>query len=260
MICHKRCADTSADPHESRAFRLAAANAIVRRMTDGPENAREQTPLARALAEKGMSISDLARLLGTSRQNVSRWSSGAVQIKPEMARQIAPILTVSAESLVMGGLAGELGAPKKPRYVHVRGTIAAGVWLEHDEAPQMTEVLPIVGGRWSSLEQVAYRVSGPSVDKLRIFDGDYVVCVPYFDARRWPTADDVVVVERRRGQTIERTVKQLVLTADGCELWPRSTDPRFQTPLIVNRNGEGAEDDGTLIEIIGLVIWRGGDV
>lgn len=98
------------------------------------------------------------------------------------------------------------------------------------------------------------------MDKLRIYDGDYVVCVPYFDARRYPTQDDVVVVERRRGPTIERTVKQLALTAEGCELWPRSHDPRFQTPLAVNRQGEGAESDGTTIEITGLVIFRGGEV
>jgi transcriptional regulator with XRE-family HTH domain len=207
-----------------------------------------------------MSISDLARQMGTSRQNVSRWASGQIAIKPVIARQLSEILSIPAESLVMGASAKELDAPERPLYVHLRGTIAAGVWLEHDEASQMTEPVPIVGGQWSALEQFAYRVSGPSVDKLRIYDGDYVVCVPYFDARRWPLKDDVVVVERKRASTIERTVKQLVLTATGCELWPRSTDPRYQTPLIVNRNGEGTETDGTTIEITGLVIWRGGAV
>lgn len=207
-----------------------------------------------------MTIADLARALGTSRQNVSRWAQGRIGVKPDVARQIASILTVSAESLVMGEPPANLDVIKRPTYVHVRGTIAAGVWLEHDEAPQLTDVLPVVGGRWSSLEQFAYRVSGPSVDKLRIYDGDYVVCVPYFDARRYPTQDDVVVVERRRGVTIERTVKQLALTANGCELWPRSTDPRFQAPLAVNRQGEGEESDGTIIEITGLVIFRGGEV
>ncbi len=227
-------------------------------MTETPSE--KPTPLATALAESDMTITDLARALGTSRQNVSRWANGSVGVKPEIARQIASILTVSAESLVMREPSARLDAIQKPTYVYLRGTIAAGVWLEHDEAPQLTDLLPVVGGRWSSLEQYAYRVSGPSVDKLRIYDGDYVVCVPYFDARRHPTQDDIVVVERRRGTVIERTVKQLALTAEGCELWPRSSDPRFQLPLAVNREGEGAESDGTTIEITGLVIWRGGEV
>jgi len=122
----------------------------------------------------------------------------------------------------------------------------------------MTDVVPYIGGKWVGLEQFAYKVSGPSVDLLRIFDGDYVVCVPYFDARRRPTQDDVVVVERRRGQTIERTVKQLALTTTGCELWPRSSDQRFQSPIVVDRHGESTEADGTTVEIIGLVIFRGG--
>lgn len=220
----------------------------------------QETPLALALKERGMTISDLARELKTSRQNVSRWTNGVVGIKPDVARQIAQILTVSAESLVMGEREDNLEVPYRPRYVHLRGIIAAGVWLEHDEAPQLTEALPIVGGKWSSLEQFAYRVSGPSVDKLRIYDGDYVICVPYFDARRWPTQDDVVVVERRRGPTIERTVKQLVVTPTGCELWPRSNDPRFQAPIYVSKTGEGEEPDGATVEIIGLVIFRGGEV
>lgn len=222
---------------------------------DGPE-----TPLALALKERGMTITDLAKVLGTSRQNVSRWAAGKIGIKPDVARKIAQILTVSAESLVMGQPEDNLDVIKRPRYVHLRGTIAAGVWLEHDEAPQLTEAVPIIGGRWGSLEQFGYRVRGNSVDKLRIFDGDYVICVPYFDARRWPVQDDVVVVERRRGVTIERTVKQLALTADGCELWPRSTDPKFQEPIPIKRTGEGEEPDGTTVEIIGLVIFRGGEM
>jgi transcriptional regulator with XRE-family HTH domain len=229
-------------------------------MINDRDSEEEATPLAKALKESGMSISELARRLKTNRQNVSRWAKGDVGVRPKVARQIAEILTVSAESLVMREPAHELDVPKRPQYVHVRGTIAAGVWLEHDDAPQMTDDVPIIGGRWSALEQWAYRVSGPSVDLLRIFDGDYVVCVPYFDARRWPTQDDVVVVERKRGQTIERTVKQLVVTPSGCELWPRSSDPRYQAPLLVDKQGEGTEEDGTTVEIVGLVIYRGAAV
>lgn len=148
--------------------------------------------------------------------------------------------------------------PEAVRHVHLRGNIAAGVWIEHDDAAQMTEDLPIVGGRWRSLEQCAYRVYGQSMDLKRIYDGDYVIAVPYFDARREPTNDDIVVVERKRGGLTERTVKQLVIDGARYELWPRSTDPRFQSPIPIDKQGEGVEDDGTTVEITGLVIWRGG--
>ena len=87
--------------------------------------------------------------------------------------------------------------------------------------------------------------------KARLFDGDYVICVPYFMARTKPTARDLAVVERRRGSATERTVKQIEIDQSGtCQLWPRSDDPRFQSPIPC----DGPEPDGTEIEIIGLVI------
>lgn len=210
------------------------------------------------MAEKNMSASELARLIGTSRQNVSRWASGQVELPRERAAAIAPILTVSLNNLVLGEQEDGLGNAEPVRHVHIRGNVAAGVWIEHDDATQMTDELPIVGGRWRSLEQCAYRVHGPSMDLARIYDGDYVIAVPYFDARREPANGDVVVVERKRGGLTERTVKQLAIVGNKYELWPRSSDARFQTPVPIDKHGEAVEDDGTTVEITGLVVWRGG--
>ena len=84
----------------------------------------------------------------------------------------------------------------------------------------------------------------------RLVDGDYVICVPYFMARKEITDRDLVIVERRRGATVERTVKQISITNGACELWPRSDDPRFQTPIPC----QGPEPDGTEIEITHRVI------
>lgn len=139
--------------------------------------------------------------------------------------------------------------------VPVRGETAAGKWLEFDDTD--TEKYPpilAIAGRYPVSEQFAYKVSGPSMDKARIFDGDFVICVPYWHARVAPTPGDLVVVERRRGPVFERTVKELQLTNGGFELWPRSSDPRFQTPIKVPKNHDLEEADGTTIEIVGLVV------
>jgi transcriptional regulator with XRE-family HTH domain len=48
--------------------------------------------LAEALERAGVSGSELARLLGTNRQNVSRWASGERELTSAIAEQIAPLL------------------------------------------------------------------------------------------------------------------------------------------------------------------------
>ncbi|KQQ04503.1 hypothetical protein ASF56_12190 [Methylobacterium sp. Leaf122] len=49
----------------------------------------------------GMTGSELARLLGTSRQNVSRWAAGSRELLPAMAEQIAPYLETTSASLLL---------------------------------------------------------------------------------------------------------------------------------------------------------------
>lgn len=137
----------------------------------------------------------------------------------------------------------------------VRGETAAGKWLEFDDLDaERYPPISAVAGRYPVEEQFVFRVSGPSMDKSRIFDGDFVICVPYWHARTAPTSGDLVVVERRRGTVYERTLKELQVDGNVYELWPRSTDPRFQQPIRVPKNHDLTEDDGTTIEIVGLVI------
>ena len=57
--------------------------------------------LAEALERAGVSGSELARLIGTSRQNVSRWASGTRELLPAMAEQIAPHLNTTSAALLL---------------------------------------------------------------------------------------------------------------------------------------------------------------
>lgn len=136
--------------------------------------------------------------------------------------------------------------------VPVRGQAAAGRWMEFDETTTVYKDIPAVPTGYDG-RQFAVQVVGTSMDKLRICDGDYVICVPFWTNVKAPDTGDIVVVERRRGPTFERTIKQAVVKADCIELWPRSTDPRFQTPIVIDPAG-WLEGDGTEVELVGLVI------
>lgn len=147
----------------------------------------------------------------------------------------------------------EMGAPV--RLIPVRGTVAAGLWFEHDDLSDGTfDPVPIIPTRFSTAEQFAFKVSGPSMDLRRIFSGDYIVCVPYWVVRARPKSGDIVVVERREGQRTERTCKEVQVVPSGIELWPRSSDKRFQEAIAIRQDKDSRATGGMQIEIIGLVI------
>lgn len=127
--------------------------------------------------------------------------------------------------------------------------------MEYEIGDPAFESVPVVPTRFPALDQFAFRVSGASMDKAKILDGDYVVCVPYFMARTVLTDGDIVVVERRRGGLYERTCKQLEAQPGGAiALCSRSTDPRFAEPLLVS--GDLHQDDGVEVEVVGLVVGK----
>lgn len=184
---------------------------------------------------------------------------GARAFKLESAKKYARLFGVSAAWLLTGEgkvppgtQHQEIAHSIQIAHVHVQGFVQAGVWTEFEEFSDMDiETIPVIPGKWAGYRQFAYRVQGPSMNRVRLFDGDYVVCVPYWEAVREHSNNELVVVERRRAGTTERTVKQIEIAPDGtCQLWPRSDDPRFQTPIPC----AGPEPDGTEIVIVGLVI------
>lgn len=72
-------------------------------MADHPTMIQEhKTPLAAALAKSGLSANKLALMVGTSRQNISRWVNGDIPIPLTWAKRIAPVLRTSTNWLVLG--------------------------------------------------------------------------------------------------------------------------------------------------------------
>lgn len=228
-----------------------------------------------------MTASALARELKTHRQNVQRWISGERRPPIEMARAISAMFGVSLDQVYSSDLetghgravpssgqpglqplvsAGAKSATKDPgktifTSVPVVGAVAAGVWLEHDHAlPREIISVPVVYGEFEEFEQRAYQVVGVSMDKLHIIDGDYVIAVPYFEARRELTDGDIVVVEQTLdGGYLERSVKLIAIDGGRIELRSQSSDPAFAAPLLI-RNGAPEPDAHRRAEVIGLVI------
>lgn len=136
----------------------------------------------------------------------------------------------------------------------VIGEAAAGVWLEPDSWDEAKyPPVPYVPSRYSDMEQRAYRVVGPSMNLVNIHDGNFVITVAYWEVRQEPQDGDIVVVERRRdGGLVERTIKEVVIRPDRIELTPRSSDERFQDPIVIPRKNDIS--DPLEVEIIALVI------
>lgn len=142
------------------------------------------------------------------------------------------------------------------RLARVAGTVAAGLWFSADAPPQVeAEPVPYVPCRYPDLEQRAYKVSGPSMNRRRIDDGDFVIAVPYWQARVGFQDADIVVVQRHRdGDLVELTVKEVAVRPTEIHLVPRSTDPLYQDPIVIPRDPN--EDGYDSVEIVGLVVGR----
>lgn len=130
----------------------------------------------------------------------------------------------------------------------IRDRVQAGAWLAADDTGQVQPATypAIQDQRFSHAQQWLSEVVGDSVNLLNICEGDLIHCVSAIDINYYPRTGDIVEVERIRfgGQERELTVKQVEVTMEGIQLWPRSSNPRWRTPLIISDDlaeGEEAE-------------------
>lgn len=107
--------------------------------------------------------------------------------------------------------------------------------------------------RYAQWPQWLEHVEGDSIDML-IKPGSFAHVVDAIEMGYAARDGDLVVVERRRdgGALRERTIKQVVMVGRRIELWPRSTNPQWSTPLIISAGVRKAED--VEVEIVGLVV------
>lgn len=130
------------------------------------------------------------------------------------------------------------------------GVVQAGAWAEiPQDDPEPTEFIVFDEPEYARAHAFALVVRGTSTN-LVYPDGCRVICIPATEAGI--REGDFVVVRRRRGVFCETTLKQLVIGARGMELWPRSSDPAFQEPILLEHIRDADENP----EIVAVVVAR----
>lgn len=147
------------------------------------------------------------------------------------------------------------------RRVEVIGAVQAGVFteaMEWDYDRRYFVSFPENDGYDPDLPRYGLEVKGESMNKT--FPAGSVVCViNFYDLNRPPETGDYVVIQRRATCVpgAEATVKALQIMDDGSwRLWPQSTEPEFQQPLIIPPNNSDSQDtaEAPEIEVKGLVV------
>lgn len=166
----------------------------------------------------------------------------------KLARILATPLSYFTDAVVFDAEQGELQPSLALSRVHVIGAVQGGAWVEAIEwdAGEWWDVTIPADDRFPGINRFGLLVRGDSMDKLYP-EGTVVIVVRFNDLMRTPEPGEKVVVLRRSdsGGEFEATIKEYQVDAQGRRLlWPRSSDPNFQTPFILP-DGDLALADGT---------------
>jgi phage repressor protein C with HTH and peptisase S24 domain len=192
-----------------------------------------------------------ARALGEHPQNVADHEADRRGLTPEKAAGYARLYKVDVAQLLFGeGHASSSGVTGNDnvRMVGVIGEVRAGAFAEiPDEQPAPWEFVPVSLPEYARASLYALYVVGRSMDRFYP-DGSAVVVCPTAEAGI--REGDHVVVRVYKGAMAETTLKEVVVANQGVELWPRSTDAAYQTPIRLHTLR--GSDEGP--EIIGVVV------
>lgn len=213
--------------------------------------------LKRALAERDLDMKKASLKAGLNPAAVQQIMKGN-DPKASTLQQLARSNDLSLDEILLGRPQSSTAEQVRNavRLAPVVGTVAAGIWFSLDAPPQVEpEPVPYVPCRYPDLAQTAYKVVGSSMNRRNVHDGDFVVTVPYWEARMAPVAGDIAVIERSRdGGLVELTIKEIEVTRESVRLVPRSTEPEYQDVVTIPRTvrPELYED----VTIIGLVVGK----
>jgi transcriptional regulator with XRE-family HTH domain len=198
----------------------------------------------------GLNQTELAQQLGVTQASVSRWEKGSI---PE-ADKLTQLARMAGESVgsFIGGSSAEKPSDTLLGRFWVRGAVAAGVWTVAYEWPQTDWVAYSGVANIDVAEGARFglRVDGESMNQIYP-DGTILDCVRLDEFSRELQSGQRVIVERRRHDEIEATVKEYLRDDTGKEwLVPRSNRPEFQAPIPANDPGVGIDD----VQIVAIVI------
>lgn len=221
----------------------------------------DRDKLRQLISDRGTSPRAVSRGVGGNDHLVRDILSGRSRnARADTIAKIADYLEVPSSAFMSGTDASERAATIAAATLPIRGVVQAGAWLEIDEDQSEPETYPAaadlrfpIGAQWLSV------VRGDSMNALErngqpaaIYDGDMVHCVDVTAIEYSPRDGDIVEVERIRSQggVREVTLKQVEIIGGLVQLWPRSTNPRWNAP-IPYADGDAAEIE---VRIRGWVI------
>jgi transcriptional regulator with XRE-family HTH domain len=213
--------------------------------------------LRQARERAGLSVDELADRIGSAASTVRAHENGQNNVRPHKARDYATALKVSPTWLLYGGNPTQAEQLPRPatQSLPIRFTVAAGAWEPVDDIRD--EPLGFMEAHqlpaYEGIPQWIERLAGDSYDR-KIPDGSLLHVVDAIALGYAPNHGDTVIVCRRRaqGSFVERSVKEVVLTPFGVELWPRSHNPKWDQPLNYTTGTRGGDD--IEVEIVGKVV------
>lgn len=131
--------------------------------------------LKAAMQAKDIGPTELARLSGTSKQNIDRWAAGKYQLRRHHAEMLAPHLDVDPKSLIFHDTS------RRTTPVPVIGYVAAGDRL----TPTGAELGFVEPPSWATGKTVAVEIRGDSLGPF--LDG----WLAFYDEVRRPLTDDL---------------------------------------------------------------------
>jgi phage repressor protein C with HTH and peptisase S24 domain len=194
---------------------------------------------------------DAAKALNDHPQNVRDHEADRRNITPEKAANYGRLYKVEPAHILFGdGHTSDSGVSENDnvRMVGVIGEIRAGSFAPVPaEQPTPWEFVPVSLPEYARAQLFALYVVGRSMDRF-YQDGSAVVVCPTAEAGI--REGDHVVVRMWKAGMAETTLKEIVSGPDGVELWPRSTDPAYQSPIKLANYRD--QEEGP--EIIGVVV------
>lgn len=223
--------------------------------------------LAKLMADRGLTPTALRATMKARGTPISQQALDAIVSRPQAnsthAANIAAALKVSLHWLLTGEAEDKAPAlkaeqssliPTQVPAMPIRYRVAAGTWQEVEDIDEPIGFAPIpYDNRFPISEQWAEQVVGDSFD-LEYPDGSIVHVRDGVLSSPALLEGKVVVVERSRpGEFLtERTLKLVKVNKGKVELWPRSSNPKHQKPILLIDAMRSGEE--MTVSIAGVVI------
>lgn len=197
-----------------------------------------------------------ALAMGATVSTYIQHENGSRGYPAKTAARYAKFFRVGPEWLLYGrGAADPVVAEPALQSLPLLGQVRAGAWLSLDDSGQDAPVMrpAAVDPRYPHAKQWLREVVGDSMDAKGIMSGDLVHLVDWAECGAGLTTGQIIEVTRYRdgGELREVTLKEVEVKSPGnFLLWPRSTNPRWKDPIILN----GKADDGQEVRVTGLLL------